>query len=146
MSRARPCPSFCLCRDFPSVYATCITGAVGKQQWKPIIVNIVMVIRIVIVSVAIPWPCVRRVLHRFAPTISGYIIQASGGTACPRGASPPTDGARPSPGTAPQALSPYVVPVMILNLTPGASSPSPSSGCFLAGACASCSWGFLSYA
>jgi hypothetical protein len=116
------------CRDFPSVYATCITGAVVKQQWKPIIVNIVMVIRIVIVSVATPWPCVRRVLHRFAPTISGFIIQASGGPACIRGASPPTDGARTSLGTAPLDVS-WLGPALLRLLFLGL-----------------CLWGFLSYA
>jgi hypothetical protein len=55
-----------------------MTGVIVAQQWEPIIIVIPTAITpIVIVPIVIPfviliaWPCLRRVGHPFASTISG---------------------------------------------------------------------------
>lgn len=51
------------------------------------------------ISIVIPWPCLRRIGHSFASTISSQIIQFSGGHGLPRRGFT-THGVRTLPGTA----------------------------------------------
>jgi hypothetical protein len=77
---------------------------------------------LVSIVIVIPWPCLRRVEHPWASTISGWIIQASVGPGLFRGASPHTGldhFRRLHSQVKPQRL----VPTGILYLTPGALPP-----------------------
>jgi hypothetical protein len=116
--------SVCLseCRDFPLGQATCIIAVIVAQQLEPIVayptvtvivfllqfllslllnycLPIVVIPAAIVVPIAIVilWSYFRQVGHLSASTISGYIIQESGGRSRSQ-MSFPTYGFRPLPG------------------------------------------------